>query len=629
MGRKLRLGIALGGGAARGIAHIGVLRALEEEGIPIYLITGTSMGALIGAIYAWQSSTEKVIEIIKNMIESRRFKEISPYYFDEEIRGYGFYHRFFHLFKKSIVFAKSIAQKSLIAEKDYRSLIHEIFGELRIEDLKLPFGCVATDLASGKGILITKGSLTDAICASCAIPGVLPPIKIEGLEMIDGGIVENIPVPSAKRMGADLIIGVNVSKDVEEIEGFFNLENAIDIVLRAHDAARNCIDEIMIDMAHIPIRPSVGDIHWADFSAFEECIIRGEKETRGKIPLIRRLLFPRIWNMAFWMPKAKSKDIKNSTSPESVCKVKSSWKIPKIGLSISGSTSQVFIQMGILKAMEDRGIRIDALTATGIGAILGAVYLMCRDWKEFEMRIRELIKSDTFRAITMEIPVDVEQYEGRGFFSTLKQYLKKRAYYALSLTRRSFISMKDYENAIEEIFPDITIEDLPIAFGCVALDLISGRDFIINRGSLRKAIMATSARPGISPPIEWNGMLLVDGSWISGVPVKLARHLGADVVIASYIELDAGERRRLDCALDIGVRGIELTRKAVDDLRIREADIILRPKSPPHFNGEMELDPLIEAGENTFKAIAEQIERLVRKKKWKLALSSILWRAKG
>ncbi|MEM2983563.1 MAG: patatin-like phospholipase family protein, partial [Candidatus Bathyarchaeia archaeon] len=201
MRRKLKVGLALGGGAARGIAHIGVLRVLEEEGIPVHIITGTSMGALIGALYAWHCNTEKVIEFIKGMIESKRFKEVSPFYFDDGSGvGAGFYYRFLHLFKKGIVFAKSIAQKSLIGEKDYRSIIYEIFGEIKIEDLKLPFGCVATDIASGRGILISKGPVIDAICASCAIPGVLPTIRIDGKDMIDGGIVENIPVLSARRI---------------------------------------------------------------------------------------------------------------------------------------------------------------------------------------------------------------------------------------------------------------------------------------------------------------------------------------------------------------------------------------------------------------------------------------------
>ena len=191
MPRK-KVGIALGGGAARGIAHIGVLEVLEREGIPIDIVAGTSAGAVIGALYCSGLSPLRLKEVIEGFDWNRRRKLL-----DISLPHTGF-----------------IAGEKLMHE------VRELMGgDLKFEELQKPFACVACDLLTGEEAVMTKGPVADAVHASIAIPLVFQAVYRKGRYLVDGGLVNQVPVNVVKAMGAEYIIAVNVVPiHVAEIE---------------------------------------------------------------------------------------------------------------------------------------------------------------------------------------------------------------------------------------------------------------------------------------------------------------------------------------------------------------------------------------------------------------------------
>ena len=182
-----KVGLALGGGAARGLAHIGVLDVLQKEGIPIDMIAGTSAGAVVGAIYAWNQDTAR----IKKEALEVNWRKVAP------------------------LIDPSLPKSGLIKGKKIKDLLASyIGGNIKFSDLKIPFACVATDIDTGEEVVIDQGSVPEALRASISIPGIFTVVKREGRYLVDGGLTNPVPVNVVKRMGADFIIAVNVIPDV-------------------------------------------------------------------------------------------------------------------------------------------------------------------------------------------------------------------------------------------------------------------------------------------------------------------------------------------------------------------------------------------------------------------------------
>ncbi|OYD13863.1 hypothetical protein CH333_09630 [candidate division WOR-3 bacterium JGI_Cruoil_03_44_89] len=179
---KRKIGLALGAGAARGYAHIGVLKVLDEEKIPIDFIAGTSIGALMGAIYASGISAKEMEELVLNL--DRR--------------------------KTTSFFTPTLPYSGLVEGKRITEFMKSIIGNPNIEDLKIPFAAVATDVMSGREVIFTKGSTIEAVRASISIPGIFTPCKYNENFLVDGGLVNPVPVNCVREMGADFIIAVNV-----------------------------------------------------------------------------------------------------------------------------------------------------------------------------------------------------------------------------------------------------------------------------------------------------------------------------------------------------------------------------------------------------------------------------------
>lgn len=177
-----KIGYALGGGGARGLAHIGVLKVLEENGIFPDVIAGTSIGALVGALYA-SGLTAAEIEQLALHVDWRRLAPLTDF---------------------------TLSRSGFIRGRRIVSLLQSILGPQSFSELRLPFACVATDIITGEEVVLRHGPVVDAVRATISIPGILTPARIGGRHLVDGGLVNEVPVSTCRQMGADYVIGVNV-----------------------------------------------------------------------------------------------------------------------------------------------------------------------------------------------------------------------------------------------------------------------------------------------------------------------------------------------------------------------------------------------------------------------------------
>ncbi|MCK4274580.1 MAG: patatin-like phospholipase family protein [Dehalococcoidales bacterium] len=269
--RRRKVGLALSGGAARGLAHVGVLRVLQKEGIPIDMIAGTSVGAVMGAAYAWSQDT---VRMTKDALDAS-WKKMAP------------------------LIDPSIPKTGFIKGKKIQDLISSyIGGNIKFSDLKIPLACVATDIDTGEEIVINSGSVPEALRASISIPGIFTVVKREGRYLVDGGLTTPVPVEVVRCMGADFIIAVNVSPDVAVRMGKSNKQrvaarkepNIFQVIMQSiyittYSLARNSLEN-----ADIVIEPDLSRIGAGDFNKARELITRGRRAAQSAIPEIKRKL---------------------------------------------------------------------------------------------------------------------------------------------------------------------------------------------------------------------------------------------------------------------------------------------------------------------------------------------------
>lgn len=252
------VGLALGGGMARGCAHVGVLRELLRHQIPIDLIAGTSVGSLIGGAYAAGLSPDQVEKLALTISWSDLGRAT--------VSMMGFYNS--------------------ARTEDY---IRKNFPVTEFEKTRIPFGAVATDLQTGRMVVFTEGSLPLAIRASCAMPVFYTPVMVNGRMMVDGGLVGHIPASAARMMGADIVIAVDINSQHLPIPQPTNLFSIMSQSLSI--MGRTAVSYIHAD-AEIIVRPQIEHVRPDDLSKAAEMIAAGEEAARKLIPKIRRLLVP-------------------------------------------------------------------------------------------------------------------------------------------------------------------------------------------------------------------------------------------------------------------------------------------------------------------------------------------------
>nr|WP_088813149.1 patatin-like phospholipase family protein [Polynucleobacter victoriensis] len=259
MGKKPVIGLALGGGAARGFAHIGVIKALEAGGIKPDLVVGTSAGSVIAALYAAGNKGTDLNKIALSLDEASITDWALP--FSGKFGG-------------------------MIKGDALQTTINRLLKNQSIENMAMPLGIVATDLQTGAGVLFRRGDTGQAVRASCSVPGVFQPTTINGHEYVDGGLVSPVPVRYAKQMGADFVIAVNISTEPSSQDS----SGTLGILLQTTSIMGQSINQFELENAQVVIRPPLSNMKGTDFKARNAAILAGEEAAMKQMAEIKSKL---------------------------------------------------------------------------------------------------------------------------------------------------------------------------------------------------------------------------------------------------------------------------------------------------------------------------------------------------
>lgn len=284
-----KVGLVLSGGGARGLAHVGVIKVLSRVGIPIDCIAGSSMGALIGGIYAQNPDPEMLDTRVRSFIKSPRFKKLGVNNFKKksEKDPDDLLRQLSHRVKRQLVINFAANRLSVLKAERLQIAITSLLKNSMIEDCKIPFACVASDLSSGETVIFRSGPIRSAVEGSSAIPGFLPPVTYNGHILIDGGVSNNFPIDVVKNMGAKTVVAVDASLNFDMN---VQVKNVIDLVIRSAQISVRHLDNHLKEKADHIIKPEIGDIHWSEFNRVDELIEHGEKAAMNALPKIRMLL---------------------------------------------------------------------------------------------------------------------------------------------------------------------------------------------------------------------------------------------------------------------------------------------------------------------------------------------------
>lgn len=252
--KPLKIGLALGGGAARGFAHVGVIAVLEETGFKPQLVVGTSAGSLVAAIYASGKTSAQLQQTALTMEEVAITDWMLP------------------------IFGRGMFRGDALAR-----YVNQLVGARLIENMAMPLGIVATDLNSGQAVLFQRGDTGAAVRASSAVPAVFVPVKINGREYVDGGLVSPVPVRYARQMGADVVIAVDISSPPEGNPAGDTLQ----ILLQTFAIMGKSINQYELKEADVVVRPSLTGLKSADFSARQRAIDAGRAAMLAALPALR------------------------------------------------------------------------------------------------------------------------------------------------------------------------------------------------------------------------------------------------------------------------------------------------------------------------------------------------------
>jgi NTE family protein len=254
-GKRKTVGLALGGGSARGFAHIGVLKVLESAGIPVDLIAGTSMGAVVGAFYC-SGIGLRMIERLAGHIQRNHWMDWT------------------------------FPRMGLASGDKMEQLLAMLTRNKTFADLNKPFAVVAADLVRGEKVVIKNGNVARAVRASAAIPGVFCPVEYQGRTLVDGAVVERIPVQTARDLGADVVIAVDVGIYVDGTKP----QHILDVITQSLDLMQRDLCRISTIVADLVILPQLQDVPPGHFHKAPQAILAGEDAAIAMLPQIRELL---------------------------------------------------------------------------------------------------------------------------------------------------------------------------------------------------------------------------------------------------------------------------------------------------------------------------------------------------
>ncbi|MGO9612177.1 MAG: patatin-like phospholipase family protein [Dissulfurispiraceae bacterium] len=253
--KQAKIALVLGAGASKGFAHIGVLKVLEANNIPVHMIIGSSVGSFVGSLYAYGFDAFQLQKLSFSI-------------------------------ERGDIFDLTIPDNGFIKGEKLEDYINVTLKNCPIEKLRIPFYAVTTDIQNGEEVVFGKGNTGAAVRASCAIPGIFRPVQIADRMYIDGSVVSPVPVDAAKRFGADIVIAVDVSTFIEGRQP----TGTIETILRSIDIMNSKLASIQLSRADVVIKPRVGYIASDDFSKRHEAVLEGEKAATQALPRIRSII---------------------------------------------------------------------------------------------------------------------------------------------------------------------------------------------------------------------------------------------------------------------------------------------------------------------------------------------------
>lgn len=251
----VKIALVLGAGAARGFSHIGVLKVLEANGIPVHMIVGTSAGSFVGSLSAYGFNAYQLQKMALEL-------------------------------QKGDVIDVTIPDNGFVKGELLEAYVNRMLSNTPIEKLRTPFYAVATDIRTGKEVVFGSGNVGTAVRASCAIPGIFRPVRINGTQYVDGGVVSPVAVDTAKRFGADVVIAVDISSDLDTSAP----QGTVETILQSVNVMYANIAAAALAKADIVIRPKVGHIGSADFEKRHEAILEGERAAQQMMPQMNAIL---------------------------------------------------------------------------------------------------------------------------------------------------------------------------------------------------------------------------------------------------------------------------------------------------------------------------------------------------
>ncbi len=288
---KPKVGIALAGGGAKGLAHIGVLKYLKEQDIRIDTIAGTSIGAIVGGVYSLNPDVSFLEIKARKLVDSEVFQELGLDKFSKEHGGW--FTKLKNKLRSSKIIAETFFKYSLLPKDKTEKIFKSLFGKHTFKEVRIPFAAVALDLYSGEDVIIKEGFLWKAAQASAAIPGIFPPVKMGKKLLVDGGVTANVPINACIELGADVVIAVVFGKEPSPPG---DIDTAMEVILRSDELAKLKLFRMLLDRADVVVEVNLKELHWTDFSEIDFCIEKGIEAAKRSLKKIKEVLKRRyLW----------------------------------------------------------------------------------------------------------------------------------------------------------------------------------------------------------------------------------------------------------------------------------------------------------------------------------------------
>jgi NTE family protein len=293
------LTLALGGGGARGFAHVGVFHVLLDRGVPIHGVAGTSSGAVAGAGlalgYTYEEMRQRVMEFAASPLA--RHPRLKAMHGEGDQACLGLTDKLARLYCQGLLVKSFFLDDSLLGGEFFRQMVEFFVPLVRLEDTYLPYAAVATDIKTGETVVLRKGDMRRALRASCAVPGVAAPVRIDGRHLVDGGASCLVPTTVARALAPGPVLAVNVEREaaIGDLPG-----QSLEYYLRATEIQGYHLAELLCAQAELVLRPALEDVHWADFGRAAWIMEQGVKAAELAWERIEACLRPQVpwWRRA-------------------------------------------------------------------------------------------------------------------------------------------------------------------------------------------------------------------------------------------------------------------------------------------------------------------------------------------